>query len=122
MSKSNATGRSARNFYRIAGISNEQSLWFDMDGKETRSIHATFPTLKASQYPMPFDQDHVGWLSAAPSIDDLLDYFGIKSIDEMPGYAIYEYTTTAYRMSRTFGHTLIKKEAYISKRIVKQAS
>ena len=103
-----------KTFYRVGTATNE-GLWYDKKGGFTGLIHNEFDFCSNSKLEMPFDNDLVGWLSVANSLEHLYTWFTrddiIKLQDE--GFAILEYKAIDYKFYTPFQHNVINEKTSI---------
>ena len=70
-------------FYRVTDHNTEQGLWYDFEVNFTVLIHDKFHFCGASELPMPFDPDVVGWLSSTDNLNDLFQWFTKEEIKKL---------------------------------------
>ena len=99
-------------FYRI-GVKTKEGLWYDKDGKFTGLIHNEFNWIKASQLQMPFDNELVGYLSVADSMEHLYQWFDKDEIIKLQtmGFYIYEYKAKDYKFYDLYKHNVINQNS-----------
>lgn len=103
-------------FYRIGDVNtNQQGLWYDVNGNFTGLIHNKYNFCNASTLPMPFDPSIAGWLSTTDKLETLFLWFSkeeIKKLEEY-GYQLCVYEATEYREYEN--HWIIKQDSSILK-------
>ena len=108
-----------RLFYRV-GKEGEEGLWYNKQGEFTGLIHKEFSWCNASQLQMPFEQELVGYLSVADSLEHLYKWFNRAEllILQQKGFNIYEYSTDCYKFYDLYKHNVIHQyENFITNRI-----
>ena len=100
-----------RKFYRVCNTDTEQGLWYTFNGEFTGLIHKDFNFCQNSTLEMLFDEEIVGWLSAAESLEDLYKWFSREDILELQkhGYCIHLYECEDYKFYEKFQHYVIKQ-------------
>ncbi|MDU1892955.1 MAG: hypothetical protein E6767_19925 [Dysgonomonas sp.] len=108
-----------KRFYRVANIINNQGLWYDMDGNFTGLIHSKFNFCTNHNLEMPYDENVIGYLSAADNLEDVSKWFtkdDIRRLEEYD-YHLFEYISDDYKFYN--GHWLIsQKTSTIVKEII----
>lgn len=103
-----------RYFYRIGHPT--IGLWYSKDGEFTGFIHTEqFNWIGVSVLNMPFEEQLVGWISAADSLDHLYQWFTKEEILalQLKGYVIEEWIATDYKFYELYQHNVINKETSI---------
>ena len=70
--------RDTKYFYRIG--KDNVGLWYNQEGNFTGNIHKEFSWLNASNLIMPFEQELVGFISVADSLQHLYQWFSREEI------------------------------------------
>lgn len=101
----------SRFFYRI-GTESNQGLWYNKEGVHTGIIHKEFTWLSASSLIMPFEQELVGYLSVADSLEHLYAWFKKDEILKLQeqGFSILEYVAHDYKFYDLYKHNVINEE------------
>lgn len=102
-----------KQFFRIANSNTEQGLWYTFNGEFTGLIHNEYKFCTNSALRMDFDEEIVGWLSAADSIENLLQWFTKKDIEGLKkyGYEIHVYEADEIKWYERFSHWVIKQSS-----------
>lgn len=97
-----------KTFYRVGTESNE-GLWYNQDGTFSGIIHDEFKWVGASGLLMPFEQELVGYLSVADSIEHLYTWFSIEELVKLreTGFKIFEYEAIDYKFYDLYKHNVI---------------
>lgn len=101
-----------RYFYRI-GTEEGTGLWYSKEGKFTGKIHRPeFSWLSASSLQMPFEQQLVGYLSVADSLEHLYQWFSKANIINLQdlGFTIEEYISNDYKFYDLYKHNIINQK------------
>jgi len=107
-------------FYRV-GIESGQGLWYNNKGEFTGIIHNEFNWLNASQLKMPFDNELVGYLSVADSLEHLYQWFNKNEIIDLQkhGFCVYEYISDDYKFYDFYKHNVINQHTSKINNIIK---
>ena len=99
-------------FYRV-GIDTEEGLWYNKSGEFTGLIHREYNCIKASQLVMPFEQELVGFLSVADSLEHLYQWFTKEEILKLQdiGFFIYEYSSEDFKFYDLYKHNVINQNS-----------
>jgi hypothetical protein len=100
-----------KTFYRVCNNDSLQGLWYNYDGTFTGLIHNEFNFCVNNELKMEFDEEIVGWLSAADSLDALWHWFSQEDISnlEAHGWFIYEYEAVDVKFYDKFQHYVISQ-------------
>jgi len=106
-------------FYRV-GTDTKEGLWYDKDGKFTGLIHDKFKWCFASALKMPFEDELVGYLSVADSLEYLYQWFSKEELLKLQelGFNIYEYKATDYKFYDLYKHNVINEKSSIINNII----
>lgn len=110
-----------KHYYRIGkeGV----GLWYDQEGKFTGNIHNDFTWLTASKLEMPFEDELIGFISVADSLQHLYQWFSVAEIKELQeqGFFIEEWASNDVKYYDLYQHNVILKSSSIlvSKLIIK---
>lgn len=90
---------------------NGDSVWYKKDGTPRADFRERFPWFHNVNMPMPFDPDHVGYVSVVENIEDLMDWCNESDITEFEkqGYSITIYETDNYKEHKN--HMVAKKDS-----------
>ena len=96
-------------FYRVCNTGSQQGLWYDFDGNFTGNIHTQYNFCTHTNLLMDYDPKIVGWLSAAQSFDQLLQWFPLKDIIKLQkdGYCVHIYDCDVPKFYEKFEHPII---------------
>ena len=100
-----------KTFYRVCNNDSLQGLWYSYDGTFTGLIHNEFKFCVNNELKMQFDEEIVGWLSVADSLDALWHWFSQEDISnlEAHGWFIYEYEAVDVKFYDRFQHYIISQ-------------
>jgi len=108
-------------FYRV-GIESGQGLWYNNKGEFTGDIHtANLNWLQASQLKMPFEEQLVGYLSVADSLEHLYQWFSREELSNLQkiGFCVYEYEASDFKFYDLYKHNVINaKTSIITNKII----
>ena len=106
-------------FYRV-GVETKEGLWYDKEGKFTGLIHTEFKWCNASQLQMPFEEQLVGYLSVADSLEHLYQWFSKQELLKLQelNFNIYEYKALDYKFYDLYKHNVINQESSIINNII----
>lgn len=101
------------NFFRIGN--NKEGLWYNQKGEFTGLIHTKYSNLVNSKLEMPFDEELVGFISVADSMEHLYQWFSVEDIQELQksGYKILEYESDDVKFYERFQHNVIRMETAV---------
>lgn len=101
-----------RFFYRVCN-DNHEGLWYDKNGNHTGLIHNQYSFCKNSNLEMHFDEELIGYLSVADSLEHLYEWFPIKDLKKLKlhGYYISKFVSFDYKKYDKFNHTIINKDS-----------
>ena len=101
-------------FYRV-GSTNDQGLWYNKEGEFTGLIHTEFNWCNASKLQMPFDNEIVGFLSVADSLEHLYQWFSREEILKLQslGFHVLEYRADTYKFYEPYAHNVICEKSSI---------
>jgi hypothetical protein len=57
ITKINKVFMNAKTFYRVANVTTNQGLWYNIDGEFTGLIHKKYSFCRSNVLPMPFDEN-----------------------------------------------------------------
>jgi hypothetical protein len=103
-----------KSFYRIGNQST--GLWYDCTGNFTGHIHTDkYNWLKASELQMPFDQQLIGFISVADSLEHLYHWFTRDEIVNLQndGFCIEEWRSDDYKFYETYKHNVINQRTSV---------
>lgn len=105
-------------FYRIGD--KEQGLWYHPNGEFTGMVHQVFNWCRASILEMPFDEQLVGYLSVADSLEHLYQWFSKEELIKLQtfGFQIYEYAATDYKFYDRYQHNVINQKTSVINNII----
>jgi hypothetical protein len=108
-----------RLFYRV-GVDTAEGLWYTPQGKFTGKIHDEYSWLGASALEMPFDEEVVGYLSVADSMEHLYEWFTKDEIIKLQkeGFKVFEYEASDWKFYEPYQHNLINEKTSVIKRII----
>jgi hypothetical protein len=97
-----------KTFYRV-GTDSKEGLWYNQDGEFTGLIHTEFKWVNASNLIMPFEQELVGYISVADSLQHLYQWFSEDELIKLRkiGFKIFEYEATDYKFYDLYKHNVI---------------
>ena len=99
-------------FWRVGTLDKYSGLWYTPLGEFTGLIHTDeFKSLKCHTLEMPFDPELVGYISAAQSYDELLNWFSEEDIATLrsKGFHVLIYESAEYKWYEPFQHMVIKQ-------------
>ena len=98
-------------FYRV-GTETVEGLWYNKKGEFTGLIHTEFNWCNASKLEMPFDNELVGYLSVADSLEHLYSWFTKEEIFKLQelGFSVYEYISDNFKFYEKYQHNVISQE------------
>ena len=99
-------------FYRI-GVDTEEGLWYNKSGEFTGLIYREYNWIGASQLIMPFEQELVGFISVANSLEHLYQWFTKDEILKLQniGFSIYEYYSEDFKFYDLYKHNVINQNS-----------
>jgi hypothetical protein len=97
-----------KTFYRV-GTDSTEGLWYNKNGEFTGLIHDEFKWINASNLIMPFEQELVGYLSVADSLEHLYQWFSKEELIKLKeiGFKIFEYEAINYKFYDLYKHNVI---------------
>lgn len=106
-------------FYRV-GVETKEGLWYDKEGNFTGLIHTEFSWCNASKLEMPFDNELVGYLSVADSLEHLYQWFSKLELLKLQSqnFFIYEYLASDYKFYDMYKHNVINQKSSIINNII----
>jgi hypothetical protein len=106
-------------FYRI-GAEDKKGLWYNTDGTFSGAIHKEFTWLNASNLNMPFENELIGYISVADSLEHLYQWFTKQEILKLQeqGFSILEYKASDYKFYDLYKHNVINQETSILHNII----
>jgi len=108
-----------RLFYRVGNDQNE-GLWYNRDGSFSGLIHK-LDHITNHHLQMPFEEELVGYLSVADSLEHLYEWFTKSDILSLQinGYRILEYKSNDYKFYKFYRHNVInEKTAILTNKII----
>ena len=101
-------------FYRI-GVDNQQGLWYNKSGEFTGLIRKQYNWLTASVLIMPFEQELVGYLSVADSLEHLYQWFSREEILKLQedNFLVYEYLASDFKFYNLYNHNVINESTSV---------
>jgi hypothetical protein len=99
-------------FYRV-GAPTEEGLWYNKRGEFTGLIHTEFNWCNVSKLQMPFNEQLVGYLSVADSLEHLYQWFSKEELLRLQklGFNIYEYKAVDFKFYDMYKHNVINQES-----------
>jgi len=101
-----------KKFYRVPNKKTEQGLWYDFKGNFTGLIHNEYNFCANKDLAMDFDEELVGFLSAAHDLETLFFWFPKQDILKLQehGYSIHVYESSDYKFYERFQHFVISQQ------------
>lgn len=95
---------------RVNHVSGD-SIWYNADGTPKADFKTKFPWFHNVDLPMPFDDEHVGYISCVENITELMDWCNPKDMEnfEKIGYFITMFETDDYKIHKN--HLIAKKDS-----------
>lgn len=88
-----------KTFYRVANVTTNQGLWYNIDGEFTGLIHKKYSFCRSNILPMPFDENVIGYLSCTDTLEELFEWFPKEDIIKLEehGYYLTVYESIDYK-------------------------
>ncbi|AGO47707.1 hypothetical protein Phi4:1_gp170 [Cellulophaga phage phi4:1] len=98
-------------FYRVVNDDSKEGLWYNYSGEFHGNIHDKYSFCLNNELKMPFDENVVGWLSTADTLESLFQWFPKKDIVELQnhGFKLYLFESEEYKMYKN--HWIIKQDS-----------